>query len=76
MAVCVAGMNPDRLCPLHKGQKGGKRVVRVGRKMDANTLMIFPFYKAISNMLAQIYAPVQTVDLLLLLFLKPKYLNL
>lgn len=56
--VCVAGMNPDRLCPLYKGQKGRKGVVRVGRKMNSDTLMIFPFHKAISNMLAQIYASI------------------
>lgn len=73
--VCVAGMNPDRLCPLHKGQKGRKDGVTVGRKIKGNTLMIFQSCEAISNTLAQIYAPIiSTMEglLLLLLFLKPK----
>lgn len=73
--VCVAGLNPDRLCPLHKGQKGRKDGVTVGRKIKGNTLMIFQSCEAISNTLAQIYASIiSTMEglLLLLLFLKPK----
>lgn len=48
LCLCC-GMNLDRLCPPHKGQKERKEIIRVGRKIEENTLIIFPFYRPISN---------------------------
>lgn len=38
-----------RLCPPHKGQEKKKKIIRVGRKIKENNLVIFQFYKPIFN---------------------------